>query len=331
MSTVTAWATERFAAPAWGAFLVVPLLLAASYAVVQRHSRARLRRFTGDRAPAAARRRPLRHLPVLVVVTALVALTVALAQPERDRRIPHDLAVVMLVVDDSQSMNATDVAPTRLRAAEHAATDFADHLASGVNLGLVAFSGNADVVVSPTPRHDATTQALDVLPTSDHTATGQGLFAALSAIDTLGSVWQQTASAPLPARIVLLSDGKENVPTNLDAPQGAYTAARLAAQRHVPVSTISIGTPDGHIVIDEHSTPVPVDAASMRRIAALSGGRSYDAGDAAALARDYDGITDEIGYQTIRVPDGTPWLRGATVLAILAAAGGLALNRRLPA
>ncbi|OFJ55521.1 VWA domain-containing protein [Mycolicibacterium grossiae] len=330
MPNPVTWATAHFASPAWTVFVVVPVLVLASYAAVRRHTHRRLRRFVGAAAPAAPRTR-MRHLPVIAFVAALVALTVALAEPERDRRIPHDLAVVMLVIDVSPSMNATDVAPTRLRAAERAATTFTDNLGAGVNLGLVAFSGNADVVVSPTPRHDATTRALDALSTGDHTATGQGIFAALSAIDTLGSVWAQTGSPPPPARIVLLSDGEENVPTNLDAPQGAYTAARLAAQRHVPVSTISIGTPDGHVVVDDHSTPVPVDAASMRQIAALSGGRSYDADDTASLARDYNGITDEIGYQTVRVPDGTRWLRGATVLAILAAAGGLAINRRLPA
>jgi Ca-activated chloride channel homolog len=317
-----------FAEPSWLWFALFPAIVVGAYLGARIQSRRRLRAFTGDR-PATPRRR--RHLPLIAVAAALVALTIALAQPERDVQTPHNSAVVMLVVDVSKSMDSNDVAPSRLQAAEHAATDFADHLAPGINLGLVTFSGNANVLVSPTPKHDATVTALGMLHTAERTATGQGLQSALGAIDTLNSLFSQAGSTPPPARIVLISDGKETVPENLDAPTGAYTAARLAGQRQIPISTITIGTATGHVIAENQRVDVPVEGDSMRRIAELSGGQSYDATDAAQLSSSYDGVRDAIGYRTELLPDATAWLRLSALLAAVGAVGGLLLNRRLPA
>lgn len=320
-----------FAEPFWLWFALFPAAIGAIHLAVQRQSRLRLRRFTGDQAAAGLRRPRLRHLPLVAMVAALAVLTVGLCQPENDVRIPHDRAVVMLVVDVSESMTANDVAPTRLEAAEQTARTFVNHLAPGINLGLVAFSGNADVVVSPTPRHDATTNALGLLRTGEQTATGEGLFAALSSIKTLNSVLSQLDSETPQARIVLLSDGTENLPANLDAPNGAYTAARAAADQHVPVSTITIGTPMGSVDVDGQTIAVPVDDGSMQRIADLSGGRAYDAANADELTTSYTGVTDDIGYQIERVPDGSAWLRLSVALAVIGAVGALLVNRRIPA
>lgn len=321
-----------FAYPFWLWFALVPAATVAIYLAMQRRSRERLRRFTGDEVAAGLRQPRRRHLPLVAMVLALAALTLGLAQPQKDVQVPVNRGVVMLVVDVSESMKAKDVEPTRLEAAERAASTFVDKLAPGINLGLVAFSGNADVVVSPTPRHDATTTALGLLRTGEQTATGVGLFAALSSIHTLDSVLSQLVSSSPPARIVLLSDGKENTPDNLDAPTGAYTAARAAAQQHVPVSTITIGTPTGWVDVDGgQSVAVPVDDGSMQRIAELSGGHAYDAADAAELAISYANVTDELGYQTERVPDGTAWLRLSAILAAVGAVAALFINRRIPA
>lgn len=127
-------------------------------------------------------------------------------------RVPRDRAVIMLVVDVSQSMMATDVPPNRLAAAQHAAEQFAEHVTPGVNLGLIAFAGTANVLVSPTPDHQAAVKALDNLRPAASTATGQAIFAALQAIRTVNAVLMGPDDKPPPARIVLLSDGEENKP-----------------------------------------------------------------------------------------------------------------------
>jgi Ca-activated chloride channel homolog len=325
------FAWSDFAEPFWLWFAIFPVAVVAMYVAAQERSQRRLRRFAGAQAAAAVRRPYRRHVPLVAMVFALAALTIGLGQPEKDVLVPVNRAVVMLVVDVSESMKARDVAPSRLQAAEQAASTFVGKLAPGINLGLVAFSGNAVVVVSPTPRHDETTTALGLLRTGPQTATGAGLFAALSSIDTLDSVLSQLVSTAPPARIVLLSDGKENIPDNPDAPHGAYTAARAAADQHVPVSTITIGTSDGSVVVDGANVAVPVDDSSMRRIAELSGGHAYDAANSADLATSYADVTDELGVESERVPDGTAWLRLSTLLATMGVGAGLLINRRIPA
>ena len=92
----------------------------------------------------------MRHLPAVALILALTLLTVALAGPTAEARVPRNRATVVLAIDVSLSMQATDVEPTRLAAAQAAAKSFADQLTPGVNLGLVSFAGTATVLVSPT-------------------------------------------------------------------------------------------------------------------------------------------------------------------------------------
>lgn len=146
-------------------------------------------------------------------------------------RIPRNRAVIMLVIDMSQSMRATDVEPNRLKAAEQAATQFAGQLTPGINLGLVGFAGTPYLLVPPTPQHQATIDALKKLDFADSTATGEAIFTALHAVSATGVAGGDTS----PARIVLLSDGGENKPSNPSDPHdGVYTAARLARTRACP-------------------------------------------------------------------------------------------------
>ncbi len=134
----------------------------------------------------------------------------------------------MLVIDVSQSMQAKDVAPTRLRAAQDAAKTFAQQLTPpGVNLGLVSFGGNVNLLVSPTPPdHAATVTALDKLQPDNSTATGEAMFTALESIQTVSTVLTAGDATPPPARIVLLSDGGENKPANPDNPRGGTSPPR---------------------------------------------------------------------------------------------------------
>src|SRR5258705_13854374 len=104
-----------------------------------------------------------RPLPAILLVISLLLFTIAMAGPTHDVRIPRNRAVVMLVIDVSQSMRATDVPPNRLAAAQDAAKQFADELTPGINLGLIAYAGTATVLVSPTTNREATKIAIDKL------------------------------------------------------------------------------------------------------------------------------------------------------------------------
>jgi Ca-activated chloride channel family protein len=313
-------------------FLVVVLGLIGLYIVVQLARHKRMLRFANmELLESVAPKRPSRwrHVPAILLVLSLLLLTVAMAGPTNDVRIPRNRAVVMLVIDVSQSMRATDVSPSRLAAAQEAAKQFADQLTPGINLGLIAYAGTATVLVSPTTNRDATKTAIDKLQLADRTATGEGIFTALQAIATVGAVIGG-GDEPPPARIVLMSDGKETVPSNPDNPKGAYTAARTAKDQGVPISTVSFGTPYGYVEINNQRQPVPVDAEMLKKIAELSGGEAYTASSLEQLKEVFTNLQEQIGYETRKGDASAGWLRlGALVLA-LAGLAALLINRRLP-
>ncbi len=270
-----------------------------------------------------------RHVPAVFVAVALVMFTIAMAGPSLDRQIPRNRAVVMLVMDVSISMNATDVPPSRLKAAQEAAKKFADEITPGVNLGLISYTGSPTMLTSPTTNHDATKIAIDKMQVGERTATGEAILAALEAISQVGAVIGG-GDTPPPARIVLFSDGKETSPENPDNQRGAFTAARAAKDQGIPISTISFGTPDGKVEVDGADVPVPVDDTTMKRVASLSGGTAYSASDLQGLEQVYTTLQNQIGHETIRGDASAGWLRlGAVVLAI-AAAIALVVNRRMP-
>jgi Ca-activated chloride channel family protein len=317
----------------WGfLFFLAVIAVIALYVYVQRSRHRRMLRFANmELLESVAPKEPSRwrHLPAILLVVALVFFTVAIARPTHDVRIPRNRAVVMLVIDVSQSMRATDVAPNRMVAAQEASKQFADELTPGINLGLIAYAGTATVLVAPTTNRAATKAAIDKLQFADRTATGEGIFTALQAIATVGAV-MGGGDKPPPARIVLFSDGKETVPSNPDNPKGAYTAARTAKDQGVPISTISFGTPYGYVEINDQRQPVPVDDETLKKIAELSDGQSFSASSLQQLQQVYANLQQQIGYETIRGDASVGWLRlGAIVLAaaILAA---LLINRRLP-
>ncbi|MBX7432910.1 VWA domain-containing protein [Mycobacterium sp. Y57] len=313
-------------------FFLVILGLIALYVVVQAARQKRILRFANmELLESVAPSRPSRwrHLPAILLVASMVLFTIAMAGPTHDVRIPRNRAVVMLVMDVSQSMRATDVAPNRLVAAQEAAKQFAGQLTPGINLGLIAYAGTATVLVSPTTNREATKNAIDKLQLADRTATGEGIFTALQAIATVGAVIGG-GDEPPPARIVLMSDGKETVPSNPDNPKGAFTAARTAKDQGVPISTVSFGTPYGYVEINDQRQPVPVDDEMLKKIADLSGGDAFTAASLEQLKQVFTNLQEQIGYETIRGDASVGWLRlGALVLAI-AALGALLINRRLP-
>jgi Ca-activated chloride channel family protein len=313
-------------------FLIAVLGLVGLYLAMQAARRKRMLRFANtELLESVAPKRPprWRHVPTILLVLSLVLFTVAMAGPTHDVKIPRNRAVVMLVIDVSQSMKATDVSPNRLAATQEAAKQFVDQMTPGINLGLIAYAGTATVLVSPTTNRDASKNAIDKLQVADRTATGEAIFTALQAISTVGAVIGG-GDTPPPARIVLMSDGKETVPSNPDNPKGAYTAARAAKDQGVPISTVAFGTQYGFVEMNGQRTPVPVDDEMLKKIAQLSNGQSYTASDVEQLKEVFTNLQEQIGYETRKGDASAGWLRlGALVLA-LAALAALFINRRLP-
>lgn len=322
-----------FTAPWWFLLLVLVGAIVAGYVIVQRMRRKRTMRFTNlALLEKVAPKRPswVRHLPPVVLVISLMLLTTAMAGPTDTQRVPRNRATVMLVIDVSLSMEATDVRPTRLRAAQDAAKDFANGLTPGINLGLISFAGTASVMVSPTTDRSSVSKAIENLKLAESTATGEAIFAALQSIEGFAQIVGGAAGAP-PARIVLMTDGKQTVPTDDgDDPRGAFTAARAAKDQKIPVSTISFGTGNGEVTIDGKSQPVPVDDESMKEIAELSGGEFYKAATADQLHRVYDTLGEQIGYETKDADASRPWLMLGTLAALVAAGSALLIGQRLP-
>lgn len=325
-----------FASPWWLGFLVVVIALTVGYIWIQRRKQKHVLRFSNMElleSVAPARPNRLRHLPTALVLVGLLFLTIAMAGPTADERVPRNRATVMLVIDVSLSMEATDVEPTRLAAAQEAAKSFADGLTPGINLGLVAFAGTASVLVSPTANREATKSAIDKLQLSERTATGEAIFTSLQSIDTLGAILGGGDAAP-PARIVLLSDGKQTVPQNLDDPRGGYTAARAAKDKGIPISTISFGTSYGSVEIEDEGgverVPVPVDDPSLREIATLSGGSFFTASSLEDLRDVYDTLEEQIGFEITRGDASRPWLILGVLFVSTGLGSALVLRQRLP-
>ena len=324
---------QRFNSPAWFLLFVVIAGLAAGYVVVQRMRRRRIMRFTNlELLEKVAPKKPskLRHLPAIVLVGALMLLTTAMAGPTAEQWVPRNRATVILVIDVSLSMQATDVKPTRLHAAQVSAKSFTQGLTQGINLGLISFAGTATVLVGPTTDRAPVSNAIDNLKLAQSTATGEAIFAALQSIEGFSQVVGGPQGPP-PARIVLMSDGKQTIPTpNGDDPRGAFTAARAAADKKIPISTISYGTEQGEVSIENKTQLVPVDDESMREIAEVSGGEFYKAATAEQLRAVYDTLGEQIGYETKDADASRPWLMLGTIAALLSAGCALMISQRIP-
>jgi Ca-activated chloride channel family protein len=258
-----------------------------------------------------------------VALLTVVLLVVAVARPARDERVPREAAVVVLAVDVSASMTATDVAPSRIDAAVAAASDFVDDVPDRFQLGLVAFDGTARVLTTPTEDHDAVRAALQRLTPGEGTAAGEGIAAALDAISS--SVEQAGGGGlDLPASIVLLSDGATTVGRPVEE------AAREAADRSVPVSTIAFGTDRGTVVVGGEVVPVPADRQTMEAVADLTGGTAAEAETADELHDVYDDIGARVGSVVEQREIGRAFLGIALVALLAAVASSFVWSPRLP-
>ncbi|HEV2820297.1 MAG TPA: VWA domain-containing protein [Solirubrobacteraceae bacterium] len=306
------------------ALLLVPLM-AVGYVLVQRARPRYAARFTNlDLLSNVVRETPQwrRHVPPVLFCAALGLLVVALARPHAVVAVPKETATVMLVTDVSGSMEAEDVAPTRLRAAQEAALAFAEELPEEVNLGLVSFSETAAVRVPPTDDREAIEQGIENLEADGGTAMGDGLATAVDALADVATAPGESEDPP--AVIVLLSDGESTV--GMTQPLQAAVKAR---ELGVPVFAVALGTDAGTVTQTPPgesfpvTIPVPPDRETLRRIAQITDGESFDALDAERLSTVYENLGSRIGTEEEEREITAGFAAGGAVL--LLAGGALSL------
>jgi Ca-activated chloride channel family protein len=271
-------------------------------------------------AVVAAQPRWPRHVPVALLALALAALTFSLARPQRTIAVPVEEATVVLVMDVSRSMSATDVAPSRLQAAQNAAQSFIEQVPGRMRIGLVAYSLVPQTLQTPTTDHKQVSNVLKTLQPISGTATGAGLKAAL---DDLNLGDDPSARRP-PAAILLLSDGHS------DDGDLAYEVALEAKRQRVKIFTVALGTPDGTLDDNGQPVPVPPDPEALKRIASLSGGEEFTAQDSDQLGNVYQRLGSQLGTKP-KKQEITVAFAGAALLLLAGALGtSLSLNGRLP-
>ena len=301
------------------ALLLVPPALVA-YLAHERNRRAAAAAFAAPAlqasvVPSAPGWR--RHVPLAAYALALAVLILALAKPQRTVAVPVERASIMLTIDFSGSMQATDVPPTRLIAARAAAERFLDDVPAAVRIGLVAFNQSARLIESPTTDRSAIRNAVVSLRPSGGTATGEAL--ALS----LGALAQQRDADGVrpPSAIILLSDG-----TSVRGRPPQQIAPR-AKDLKIPIYTVTLGTPTGTIQVTRsngavETRPVPPDPVESRQVAEISGGRAYTADTAQNLSDVYKTLGSRIGYRDEKREITAAFSGGALVLL----AGGALLS-----
>lgn len=314
----------NFLAPERLALLVLVLALAGAYVFLQQRRRHYAVRFTNlDLLASIAPQRPgwRRHVGAASMLLALSLLVLSFAKPTRLEKVPREEATVVLAIDTSASMQATDVAPSRIAAAQQAAISFVGQLPLGFRLGLVAFNGTARVVVTPTVDHQLVADAIEQLQLGQSTAAGEAVYTSLDVIRA--SLSDPSATRKDAARIVLMSDGA----TTVGRP--VQQAAAAAADAGVPVSTIAFGTDSGTVAIGNRLVPVPVDREAMELLAVTSGGSFFEATTGEELGAVYKDIRSTIGFTTER-REATAWLAGIALLfAFTGVAAGLVWTGRL--
>ena len=302
------------------ALLAVPLV-AAAYALARRRRRRHAIRFPAAAVLATIPRPRLRRaLAPALLALAAAALAVAAARPQATMAVPIDKASVMLVTDESGSMSADDVDPTRLAAAQSAAGQFVDKVPDTLLVGFVGFSSGTNNVVAPTLDHDAVRAALQGLQAGGGTATGDALNAALDRLEAQRGKDGRQA----PAAVILLSDGASN--------QGSdpLAAAQRAKRLGVPVSTVALGTSDGVVLgPGGQALQVPPDPGTLQQISSITGGTFTETADASRLEGVYKSLGSKIGVRHVKREVSSGFAGAGVVLLLLALTAGVRRRSRL--
>jgi Ca-activated chloride channel family protein len=295
------------------ALVAIPVL-AALYWLAQKRRRVYAVRFTnlellGQVVPRGPGIR--RHLPTALFLLALTGLAFSFAKPQATINVPGDRSNVMLVIDVSGSMQATDVQPTRLAAAQNAAQSLVDSLPPNASVGLVAFNASAFVIAPLSSDRDALRAGLQSLRARGGTAIGDGLNLAL---DQLGAPTSGPWGAHPPSMVVLLTDGVSNAGT---PPEEAAT--RAAAER-VPVNTVGVGSRGGQPVFVLGQDVGGVDEQALQSMAQQTSGKFFFATEAGQLQQIYASLGSQFGWKHEKVDLTVPFAIAGT-LVLVAGAG----------
>ncbi len=314
----------RFLQPWWLLALLPVIAVAGIYVWRQFRRRSYAMKFTNVDLLRALAPKGLgwrRHAAAGAFLLSLAALGTAMARPSVDTEQPLERATIMLAIDVSLSMEADDVQPNRIEAAQEAAKQFVQELPPTYNLGLVSFAKSANVLVSPSKDRSAVMAGIDGLTLAEATATGEAVFTSL---DAIRSVPADGADGAPPARIVLLSDGYRTSGRSVED----ASAAALAA--NVPVSTIAFGTDTGVVDIRGQLQRVPVDRLSLQQLAEKTKGYFYEAASVSELKQVYEDMGSSIGHR-VQPREVTQWYAGvALLLGLIAGAMSLLWTSRLP-
>ncbi|MEV6348659.1 VWA domain-containing protein [Actinoplanes sp. NPDC051851] len=314
----------RFLAPWWLLTVLPVLAVAGVYVWRQFHKRSYAMRFTNVDLLRTLAPRGLgwrKHVSAGAFLLMMGTLAAASARPSVDTEQPLERATVMLAIDVSLSMQADDVAPTRIEAAQEAAKAFVNELPATYNLGLVSFAKSANVLVAPTKDRAEVIAGIDSLTLAEATATGEAVFTSLDAIRSVPA--DGTDGAP-PARIVLLSDGYRTSGRSIE------DAATAASGANVPVSTIAFGTDTGVVDIRGQLQRVPVDRLSLQELAERTQGYFYEAASVGELKKVYEDMGSSIGHRT-EPREVTQWYAATALLfGLIGAAMSLLWTSRLP-
>jgi Ca-activated chloride channel family protein len=286
------FAWPSFLAPGRLWLLAVPPLLLAAYIFLARRKSKQGMRYTNTgvlQAVVPPQSQWLRHVTVGLALVSLVALALAWARPFGTDKVPRERATIVIVLDVSYSMEAVDVAPSRLAAAKQAAVDFVNQLPASYNVALVSMSGSSSGRVPPVTDHNIIVRAIEALETQPSTDVGQALEQAMAELDQAPA---GEDGDPPPGLVVMLSDAAGT--TNPD--KSPRQAAKEMGDRGVPIYALVFGTDNGYVDIDDVRYPVPPDFSFFSDLAALTGGQAYAADDASRLADACQKVGSEIGY-----------------------------------
>jgi Ca-activated chloride channel homolog len=326
--------------------LVLPLLLAAYILVLRRKKKLALRyaSLAIVRDAMGVGQRIKRHIPPLLFFCALAAMLLALARPQATITLPTQHETVILAMDISGSMRATDVEPNRLVAAQNAAKQFVAEQPENVRIGVVAFAGTATVAQAPTRNREDVIAAIDRFQLQRATAIGSAIIVSLATIFpnegidvgelTYGNAKKNEKSAstvkPVPpgsyasAVIILLTDGQRT--TGPDSVQ----AAKMAAERGVRIYTVGVGTPDGKIIgFEGWSMRVRLDEETLKAIADLTRGEYFYAGNAVDLKKVYQALNAKLVLERKKTEVTALFAGLAALFAVVSAALSLAWFHRI--
>jgi Ca-activated chloride channel homolog len=327
-------------------YLALPLLVAAYFYAPSRKKKLALRyaSLTLVKEAMGAGQKWRRHIPPLLFLLSLAVMIAAIARPQAVITLPSQHETVILAMDVSGSMRATDVEPNRLVAAQNAAKAFIADQPDSVRIGIVAFAGTATVAQAPTRNREDVIAAIDRFQLQRATAIGSAIIVSLATIfpDQGIDVGELTygrekkgdkpASTlkPVPpgsyasAVIILLTDGQRT--TGPDSVQ----AAKMAAERGVRIYTVGVGTPDGKIIgFEGWSMRVRLDEETLKSVADITRGEYFYAGNAVDLKKVYQALNAKLVLERKKTEVTALFAAVAALFAVVSAALSLAWFHRI--